>query len=165
MLPLPMHQSGVCTASPLRRDGCPCSRWGEPGSHAQRPSAGWPKVRMLQQSSMCTASHLQSACCSCCPTARPHSHAQEPSSSLQEVGTSSSGHSHTLQSRSMHMLSSGQKGQSHQRLTCRVGHQHISLQDVPGVLSNRVYFGRHSALTKWNPAQPDTTTASPFAGK
>ena len=95
-----------------------------------------PKLRMLLQCSLISAQQAicKGALYSCSLSAGPHSHAQEPSSSLQEAGTSSSGHSHTLQSRSMHMLSSGQKGQSHQRLTCRVGNR---LEDVPGVLINR----------------------------
>ena len=101
----------------------------------------------------------------CFVSARPRSHAQEPSSPLQEVGTSSSGHSHTLQSRSMHMPSSGQKGQSHQRLTCRFGHQHNRSKDVAGVLTNSNYVSRPLALRRQNAAQPDTTSARHFAGK
>ena len=41
------------------------------------------------------------------------------SCATQSAGTSPSSHSHTLQSRSMHMPSSGQKGQSQYRLTLK----------------------------------------------
>lgn len=42
-----------------------------------------------------------------------------PSAASHDCGTSLLSHSHTLQSRSMHMLSSGQKGQSQYRFTLK----------------------------------------------
>ena len=55
------------------------------------------------------------------PGEQPHPHfaeSQPPSASSHGCGTSSLLHSHTLQARSEHMLSSGHSGQSHQMFTC-----------------------------------------------